>query len=343
MNILFVWTGLTSYMGDCWRALAQQPGVKLKVVVAMNRQLQQGIDFQAADVLRELDYLVVEDNAANYTNVRAFCGDATPDVIFAVGWYAKVCRALLKDEAWQAIPKICCFDMPWRWQLRCLLAPWILRRRLKHYHAAYVPGEACARYAKWLGFRKVAKGLFAIETQRFTPLTAQPPRADYFLYLGRYSPEKRLDVLAKGYQLYRARGGRKELHCYGKGDCVSVLQGLDGVQVHDFVAPAQTPTLYQNAAAFVLASDFDPWPLVLLEAMSAGCPIVASDRCTNYPELGSDWHRFPHGSAQAIAEALLQQDAQPRTVRIADVVKNYDAQTWARRTLTIAQEERISC
>ena len=33
MNILFVWTGVTSYMADCWRALASRPDVSLKIVI----------------------------------------------------------------------------------------------------------------------------------------------------------------------------------------------------------------------------------------------------------------------------------------------------------------------
>ena len=33
MKVLFVWSGLSGYMGDCWRELAGKEGVELKVSV----------------------------------------------------------------------------------------------------------------------------------------------------------------------------------------------------------------------------------------------------------------------------------------------------------------------
>ena len=52
MRILFVWTGLTSYMGDCWRELAGRRDVDLKVLVAVEGRNAQQIDFRQDDVLR---------------------------------------------------------------------------------------------------------------------------------------------------------------------------------------------------------------------------------------------------------------------------------------------------
>ena len=63
MKILFVWTGLTSYMGDCWRELAGRKDVDLKVVVAVEARNARQIDFKGSDVLRGLDAVVVDDNA----------------------------------------------------------------------------------------------------------------------------------------------------------------------------------------------------------------------------------------------------------------------------------------
>lgn len=53
MKILFVWTGVTSYMADCWRELSSRPGVELKVVV---EAAPSGRHFDAAQILSGLDY-----------------------------------------------------------------------------------------------------------------------------------------------------------------------------------------------------------------------------------------------------------------------------------------------
>ena len=102
--------------------------------------------------------------------------------------------------------------------------------------------------------------------------------------------------------------------------------------------------MLRSAAAFVLASDFDPWPLVLLEAMSAGCPIIASDRCTNRPELGKNWSVFKHGDAHALAAALLRFDEQPqeRIDKLCEenvsLARQYDCSIWADKVVSIAHE-----
>jgi len=317
-SILFVWTGLTSYMGDCWRRLALESGVRLKVVVAVREQ--DGTAFAAEKVLDGLDYALVDAEKDFDPASIAF----EPDIVFAVGWHAKPCRAVVGFAPWATVPKVCCFDMPWRWRPRCILAPLVLGRFLRGYRAAFVPGEVCARYAKWLGFRAVYRGLFAIDTARFA---GESVGRGYLLYIGRNSREKRLGDVREAYRRYRADGGTLELRMYGKG--------LEG----GFVPPEDVPELMRNAAAFVLASDFDPWPLVLLEAMSAGCPVIASDSCTNRPELGASWRVFRTGDVDALAAAMHDAERTKDSVRTVDqIVGTYDCAAWVGRVKRICRE-----
>ena len=117
MNILFVWTGVTSYMADCWRELSRREGVSLQVVV---EQVASGRAFDAAKVLSGFDCRVVEDG-------RLPDGLARPDILFAVGWHSKVVREAVERTDWRGVPKVCCFDMPWRWSARCIAARFVLR------------------------------------------------------------------------------------------------------------------------------------------------------------------------------------------------------------------------
>jgi len=333
MKILFVWTGLTSYMGDCWRILAAQANIELKVVVDVSGGAAKSVDFSAEKVLAGISYELVSDSASLSLTEKTFC----PEIIFSVGWHSTVCRRFLESEAFACVPKVCCFDMPWRWKLRCFAAPIVLGRIIRQYDAAFVPGVVCFRYAKWLGFKRIYTGLFAIDTQRFA--THRPETADstdfsdaksYLLYIGRNSREKRLDDVREAYRRYRMRGGKLELRMYGKG--------LGG----GFLCPEAVPRVMRGAAAFVLASDFDPWPLVLLEAMSAGCPIIASDRCTNRPELGKNWRVFETGHVDALAALMKEAEQVPlsnaQRQEMLEIAQQYDCRRWIERVRRIAEE-----
>lgn len=325
MNILFVWTGVTSYAADCWRKLQCAPGVTLKIVADVGVPAVAQGGYRTGEVLRDLDCACVTrfEEAANVK-------DFNPDVIFAVGWHGAVVRAAVTAPQYRNVPKVCCFDMPWRWKLRCLVAPVALGRFLRHYAAAFVPGASCARYARWLGFRDVREGLCAVDATRFDRETSgETPLSQYFLYLGRNSEEKRIGDIRAAHALYRARGGTVPLRLCGKG-----LE--DG-----FAAPEAVPDLLCGAVAIVLASSFDPWPVVLLEAMRVGCPVIASDRCMNRPELGKNWRVFPCGNVKALAAAMADAESSvgtPRAAAMRDediaLAAKYDSSNWVRQVMS---------
>ena len=339
LKILYQWTGLTSYQGDCWRAMNNR--AEIKVVVAVRGR--DGVDFKAEEVLHGLDYLVIDESdkisvSVAEEKIKAWLGDWTPDVIYAAGWYNPVTKAVAYGKTWDRVPKVCGVDMPWRNTLKCWLAPLFLRRYAKRFKACYVPGAFCRKYCQWIGFKNIHTGLYAIDIKRFAASAAgsslRTPTLEYqadpssgtsalprpLVYIGRQSQEKRVDLLEKGYEIYRRNGGVLPLKMYGKG-C------RDG-----FVRPEDVPGIMQNAAALVLCSDFDPWPLVLLEATASKCPVVASDKCTNYPELGRDWTIFKHGDKESLAAALLK--IKPNTLDVSE----YGCEKWVERTLKIFEE-----
>ena len=312
MNILFVWTGVTSYMADCWRELSRREGVSLQVVV---EQVASGRAFDAARVLSGFDCRVVEDG-------RLPDGLARPDVLFSVGWHSKVVRAAVERTDWRGVPKICCFDMPWRWSARCIAARFLLRRFLRRYSAAYVPGLVAARYARWLGFPRVEEGLFSIGMDRFAA-APKPAERRGFIYVGRYSPEKRVDLVEQAYARYRELGGTWELDCYGQGG--------------RFAAPEEMPAIYAAHSCLLLVSAFDPWPLVALEALSSGCEVVMSDRCGNRFELPGV-RVVKYGDTKAIAREMLAVERGGGASAAPDpVLRRYNATEWADRTLRIAE------
>jgi glycosyltransferase involved in cell wall biosynthesis len=45
------------------------------------------------------------------------------------------------------------------------------------------------------------------------------------------------------------------------------------------------PGLFARHGCFVIASDYDPWPLVIAEALASGMPVVCTDACGSHVEL----------------------------------------------------------
>ncbi len=317
MNILFSWTGVTSYMADCWRELQSAPGVHLKIII---ESAASGSDFAAAETLKGLDYELVEKRDAASCAIATFSSDFKPDVLFVGGWRSVTTRRTL--ERYQSAARIFCLDMPWRWSFRCIAARWILRDFLKQFAAVYVPGKLAARYARWLGFSpsKIFEKLYAVKTSQ-TSQPSQTSRPPAFLYLGRFAKEKRVDLIEKAYARYRELGGTWTIDYYGQGG--------------KFIQAADIPQVYAEHSCLLMASEFDPWPLVILEAKMAGLEVIASDRCGNAAELGAQV--VPFGNVESMAQAMLQISQAPSTLSTPTTLSTFSTLAWSERTLDIAR------
>ena len=97
------------------------------------------------------------------------------------------------------------------------------------------------------------------------------------------------------------------------------------------------PAIYAAHACLLLASAFDPWPLVALEARSSGCEVVMSDRCGNRFELPGV-RVVKYGDTKAIAREMLAVERGGGASAAPDpVLRRYNATEWADRTLRIAE------
>ncbi|MBA4357957.1 MAG: glycosyl transferase family 1 [Desulfovibrio sp.] len=135
----------------------------------------------------------------------------------------------------------------------------------------------------------------------------------YLLFLGRLVPEKGVHHLIEAFQLLSTDlrlvivGGSSHSDEY-----VDALRRMSG---HDpriiFTGPLfdiDKDEAFSNAKAFVMPSLLEGMPLVLLEAMSYGCPTLVSDipECLEVlPASGPATARtFPHGDSAALARSL---------------------------------------
>ena len=79
--------------------------------------------------------------------------------------------------------------------------------------------------------------------------------------------------------------------------------GLESrIHLHPFTNEIQT--YYSSASIYVLSSRWEGMPLVLVEAMSHGLPIIASDIPTCQEVLGDFGMFFKNGDIQELAQRL---------------------------------------
>lgn len=178
------------------------------------------------------------------------------------------------------------------------------RERLKSalvrclFDAAMTAGRANERYLRALDFPMERVGRkYDVVDNRFFAAGADRTRAvrqrsewnlpaDYFLYVGRLSPEKNVDGLIRGFAEYRRKGGEWSLVIAGDGRerpfLEALASALDLSHAVRFVGHQPSSGLvpyYAFARCFVLPSKREPWGLVVNEAMAAGLPVIVSSRC----------------------------------------------------------------
>lgn len=111
------------------------------------------------------------------------------------------------------------------------------------------------------------------------------------LFVGRLSQEKRPDLVVAAVAELRGRGMPVRAYIAGRGPMEAALrlqiaQGgvTEFVHLVGGVSQKKLPDLYHSADTFCLPSSVEGVPVVLMEAMSSGLPVVATD-VAGIPEL----------------------------------------------------------
>lgn len=152
------------------------------------------------------------------------------------------------------------------------------------------------------------------------------------LAVGRLSVEKDYATLLRAFaQVRRSQPAR--LLILGEGSERSTLEALAGslaLGKDDLALPGYegNPLRYMaRSAVFVLSSSYEGFGLVLVEAMAAGVPLVATD-CESGPreilEDGKHGRLVPVGDHEALAAAILDSLKRPRPPVPAESLKRFE-------------------
>ena len=238
--------------------------------------------------------------------VTSWLDEEDPQAVVITGYYYPAMRAAAVWARRRGRVSIFMGDSQWGDRRRIALREWAkgwwVRR---NYDAAFAAGERTVEYLMRMGFprERIWTGYDVVDNQAFAtgaalahgeagPLRKRlglPER--YFLFVGRFAPEKNLVRLVEAYAMYRQTVGEQawSLVLVGSGPQESMLRAqakeLRGVVFAGFQQVDAVSAYYGLASCLVLPSISETWGLVVNEAMAAGLPVLVSDRCGCVPEL----------------------------------------------------------
>ena len=144
----------------------------------------------------------------------------------------------------------------------------------RHFISRYFPGE----------YKIVPNGVEPGRYQRAVPMARYRDGIPNILFVGRMEPRKGLIYLLRAFRKLQRDGVRARLLLVGTGPGERearryvLTRQLDDVEFLGRVSEAQKAQLFKTADIYVSpATGRESFGIVLLEAMSAGAPIICSD------------------------------------------------------------------
>jgi len=151
----------------------------------------------------------------------------------------------------------------------------------------------------------------------YRPREQRAGRVFRFCCLADYYYRKGYDILFSAYKQLQEQGIAMELHIAGlftdDSECQQEIKRLHlkGVKTYGRIDKEHVRELLYASDALVLASRGEVQPLVLLEAMSTGIPVVSTECIPRCLRLNKGCSIVPIGNADALAQVMRKMVKEP--------------------------------
>lgn len=354
MRIAICWTEISGYTAACWRELAARPGVELSILAWPSNFSRSGTQFERS-IMEGLPVRLLEQSEQQDCAAVAKCvSEYQPEMILMGGWAERPYRELVWNEKLSSSRKILAMDTPWKGTFRQRFARLKIGRYIDRLDGIFVPGERGVRFARHLRMPpdRIFTGMLGFDFRLFEStleIRLASPWPKRFIYLGRYSIEKALDVMTAGYADYRKSVNDPwPLACYGSGAMQHLLENQAGIEVNGWAQPADQPDILARHGVSVLTSRTEAWGIAVAEAMASGLPVICTDTVGAVPDLIKPEKtgliartNDPKSVAQAMKWLHEHYDQLPEIGRAArQSASSYSAQNWAQRFEEMAKRLR---
>ena len=225
----------------------------------------------------------------------------------------------------------------WRSSMRRRLLHWLVKRA-----GAVLPvGSANRGYWEAFGAQpsQIHLAPYAVDNDHIAEAVCErrrDPRGHVrFLYIGRLLPRKGVDLLIEAFN--RIADDRCTLTIVGDGPEAEALKAAQTPEAAarttwaGKLANDEALRRYADADVFVLPSRYEPWGLVVNEAMAAGLPVIADRRCGAAMDLiddGVTGRKLGELSIESIAAAMSEFVAEPGRAAEQGTAARLRIQTW---------------
>ena len=162
-----------------------------------------------------------------------------------------------------------------------------------------------------------------------------------FLAVGRLTPQKKIDALLDAWNLIQDKCPEWKVVIVGKGELeVELKQYAENLHLKRIVWAGHTKHVeeyYEKAACYVLSSDYEGFPMVILEAQSYGLPVISFDCKTGPRDLvldGINGYLVEDGNVKQLAERMLKFTQNEKNALIMSAEATNNVQKYNLETIT---------
>jgi len=211
-----------------------------------------------------------------------------------------------------------------------------------------VSGERAKHfYSDRMGYpqERILTGYSVVDNEHFADWEGEKASPPQLLCVARFSGEKRPLMLIRAFKKSKL-AGKWRLLMVGGGPLKTKMEASSkdaNVALVNWLSYGELPGLYGRASCLVLPSSFEPWGLVVNEAMAAGLPLILSDQVGALPDLLTEdengW-TFPASDEDRLTSVFDQlaetgaERLQEMGLRSKEKVKAYSVESWAEKVFT---------